>query len=186
MAIAQWLTKKWEISSSKILGISNLSGGRGLELDTSSSTEGNAQQVIKGYSNRTLKIDFLLVKGISVADVQEEINSWEQLVGKTAPLYIAGKRYLAEKYLLKSCNYSDLMLANDGTIIQAKISLDFEEYGKNTNSTKASASTSSTSSTSSSSKLSIDVEAVLSAAKASTAASVRASKEDKTEKKGVC
>lgn len=138
--MAAWLSKKWEVSNSKVVTLNNFSGSREIEVESKSSETGNQAQDVKGFKNRSMTFDFTLSAVAGFPDVQSEINSWESLVGQKAPFYIKGKKYGADKYLLTKAAHSNVIFANDGTMLQATIAVTFEEYSQTANSTKTSTS----------------------------------------------
>lgn len=112
--IAKWGNKKWEISSKKLNPVNEISIDMGYNTDE------------KRKEKRTVKVPYKVYKEFGV-DVENEINSWYEELGKAAGLYIGSKRFGPKLLKLTNVSASAIQATDTGVIRSAEFSLDFEE-----------------------------------------------------------
>ena len=124
--MASWGTKFFQISSSKIVALEELSTSLTLKQDSENDTSGTQPTNTRGRNLRPIsfKVKYLKVAG---TDPRSEIEEWEALLGKMYPLYIGGRRFGAEYMKLIEVSTSDILLSNNGEFIQAVIGIKLEE-----------------------------------------------------------
>jgi hypothetical protein len=137
--IASWRNKRWEVSPSKIYNIENLSTTYKLKTDTNQDNEGTPPTNVRG--NELVPLSFEVVLGDAAGvNVRGEIDSWEDLVGKSGAFLLGGKRFGPELMKLHSVGVNDVKLDDTGRIRTAKLSLQFEEDAEEAAKLKAAAS----------------------------------------------
>lgn len=139
---ATWGPKGFVISANKIVPLMDLQTSVTAKAVTQTDANGQSQTDYQGRELQPISFSTLYLRAAGV-DPRTQVEEWEALVGESYPLIIGGKRFGPANLMLKSVNTSDVRMANDGTFLQAKVSLTFEEKGKDT--ATAVSSTSSTS-----------------------------------------
>lgn len=117
--IASWGEKKFQITSKNIIGIDPFSMGDSYSTDSDS----------PGREKSTVSFSFTLISGLGY-NVRKEIESWQELVGKSDYLKVRNKKLYEKKMQLTGVDVSDVQVTVRGAIVSAKISLSFEEYRK--------------------------------------------------------
>lgn len=174
--MAQWLSKTWEVSASKITALTGISTGLALETETNDDADGSPSTNIRGYAARSLPLSMKYGIAAGTPDVRGEYESWEALVGAYAPFYLAGRRLGAKKYLLTQVSASDIVLSNAGRWIECTVSITLEEYAAEASGDKGTVTGQSLSSA-------VAVSTASAAANASSALKVGASTADKAARK---
>jgi len=124
--VAQWLSKKWEVSPQRIQNISNLSTSYKLKTESSSASDGSTVTKVLGLEPQQFKFETQLGEAVGV-NVREEIESWKSLVGQSGTFYLGGKNFGAGKMQLTTVDVSDIILDDFGRIRSAKLSFTFTE-----------------------------------------------------------
>lgn len=138
MAImAKWLSKNWEVSRKKIAVLSGLSASRKLKTDTNNDKAGSSPTNVRGFELQTFSFDFTL-GDVAGSDPRAEWESWESLVGQSAPFFLADKRFGPERMQLTEVSIGDMVLDDFGRIRQAKFSVSFSEDAAEASAKKAS------------------------------------------------
>jgi hypothetical protein len=132
--IAKWGSKKWAVSSKKVVALEGLSFSFAQVADNNSSTEDKKPTNERGTELFPLSFTTTLHSGAGV-DVRKEIESWEKLVTKVNYFYLGGKK-LGPMLQLRKVAVSDLKLDNLGRIRLATLSFEFKEYDADTTSVK--------------------------------------------------
>ena len=124
--MAQWLNKKWEVSSRKIVALEGLSTSYKLQANTNSDAEGKPPINVRQLDLQPIKFDTFLCDAVGV-NVRSEIESWSALIGESAPFILGGKRFGPEMLMLTDVSVSDIEIDDFGRMRQAKLGLSFME-----------------------------------------------------------
>ena len=136
---ARWGPKGFLVSAGRVVPFVGLSSTVSVKADTQNDTSGTAQTNKKGRELQPISFSTTYLRAAGV-DPRAQVEEWEALVGESYPLIIGGKRFGPAKLMLKSVNTSEVLTTNDGTFLQAKVALTFEEYTENSAATVTSAS----------------------------------------------
>lgn len=137
--MAKWGSKKWSVSSTKIIALEDLAFSYTQIADENDSTEDKSTTNSRGTELFPLSFTTKLVAGTGV-DVRQEIKSWKALVTKTNYFYLNGKKLFPKMLQLRQVSVSDVTLDNLGRMRTAKLSFTFKEYDKKTTSVKVTSS----------------------------------------------
>mgnify|MGYP000925790197 CR=1 FL=1 len=143
--VAQWLSKKWEVSPHRVQNISNLSTSYKLKTETSSGSNGSTVTKVLGLEPQQIKFESQISDAVGV-NVEDEIKSWESLVGQSGVFYIGGKSFGRNKMQLTSVDVTETVIDDLGRIRSAKISFLFTEDTTSMKSSKKSNKTTAASS----------------------------------------
>lgn len=173
---AKWGPKGFLISANKVVPLMDLQTTVTANAVTQTDANGNSQTNYQGKVLQPISLSTLYLRAAGV-DPRAQVEEWESLVGEAYPLIIGDKRFGPAKLMLKSVSTTEIITANDGTFLQAKVALTFEEEGsKTTTAVSASAATSA----SASREASVYAATV---AEKKTALNTGATKADKSAKK---
>ena len=130
--MAKWNRKTWEVNSSNVLAIQDLTFSYSQTADNNNSTEEKKQTNVRGKELFPLNFTTVLHKGLDVNfDIRKEIEDWESLVSKVD--YFC----LGPAVQLRKVSVSDVKLSNSGEMLYAKLSFEFKEYDQESSSVKA-------------------------------------------------
>ena len=129
MVQAEWNGISWEVSPSRVTGISSLSTSRSVSVERNEDKEGEPATQTVAYDLQTLDIEYPVAKSAG-EDPRSAYGRWWGLLGVYAPFYLNGRQFLACDMMLKSVSLSDVSLSSDGDILTDKIKLSFEEYAE--------------------------------------------------------
>lgn len=135
---AQWGSKKWSVSSQKIMTLEKLSFSYSQVADENNSTEERKNTNERGTELFPLTFTTILHSGAGV-DVRAEIESWEALVTKVNYFYLNGKKF-GPKLQLRKVAVSDVKLDDLGRMRLATLTFTFKEYNADTTSVKVTTS----------------------------------------------
>ena len=138
---AKWGPKGFLISANKIVPLMDLSSTVSIKTETQKDASGTAKTNVKGRELQPISLSTMYLRAAGV-DPRAQIEEWEALVGQANPLIIGNKRFGPAKLMLKSVSSSDIITNNDGTFLQAKVSLSFEEYSESASASVSAASAS--------------------------------------------
>lgn len=133
--MAKWGSKKWAVSSKKVVALEGLSFSYSQVADNNTSTEEKKTTNERGTELFPLSFTTTLHSGAGV-DVRAEIESWKALVTKVNYFYLGGKK-LGPKLQLRKVAVSNTKLDDLGRIRLATLSFEFKEYDPDTTSVKA-------------------------------------------------
>lgn len=139
--MAQWNSKKWEVSNRKIMALNGLSAGVKLDTENGDDKAGSPATKTKALELQSMTFDFD-VAAAAGCDARDEYESWTALVGQYAPFILAGRRFGPANLLLTGVQLSDTTLDNLGRILKGKITINLIEYAEEASSKKASGSSS--------------------------------------------
>lgn len=139
--MAQWGSKKWVVSASKVMALEGLSFSYAQAAEENKSTEDKKTTNERGRELFTLSFTTTLHSGAGV-DVRKEIESWESLVTKTDYFYLNGKR-LGPKLQLRKVSANVDKVDDLGRMRLATLSFEFKEYEAPVKSSSSSTSASS-------------------------------------------
>ena len=135
--MAQWNSKRWEVSSRKISALNGVSASVELDTENSDDKAGSPATKTKALKLQTFNFDFDLAT-VAGCDVRGEYESWTALVGQYAPFYLAGRRFGPANLQLTAVSLSDTTLDDRGRILKGKITISLTEYAEEASSKKAS------------------------------------------------
>lgn len=124
--MAKWRTKTWEVSPKKVTALSGLSTSSKIKAETNTDLENSPATNERGKELVPLSFETQLHSAAGV-DVRAEYESWVELVGKTGPFYLAGKKF-GPTMQLQEVTLTDVQLDDLGRMRTAKLSFNFEEY----------------------------------------------------------
>lgn len=127
MAIqASWLDKKWTIDASGIIALGSLSLTKELDVEEEDTKDGLNPTVVKGYMPQSLTTTHK-VSLATGTDPRQELESWEERLGKRAGFHIEGRRIGPAALILDAVSFSASAIGNRGEVFEAEISLTFSE-----------------------------------------------------------
>lgn len=123
MVQAEWNNQKWEISGDKVRPVISL------DIETGARTETDSEKDATVFIGRELELVSLVFKTSTMTggDPAKERKQYDELVGKSAPLYIGTEQIGENDMLLKSADFSNVIMNSDGVILAAEVRLDFIE-----------------------------------------------------------
>ena len=126
--MAKWGKKKWEVSPKKILALESLETSFALMADTGDAGDAEGRPPARRRRLELQPLSFgMLLSDAAGVRVRDELNSWKYSVGKSAPLYLGGRRFGPRKLMLTGAGVSDAVIDNFGRLRQAYLSLSFVE-----------------------------------------------------------
>lgn len=181
---ARWGPKGFLVSPNRVVPFMGFQSTVSVKADAQNDTSGTAQTNRKGRELQPISFSTIYLRAAGV-DPRAQVEEWEALVGESHPLIIGGKRFGPAKLMLESVSTSEVLTANDGTFLQANVSLNFKEYSEESAVTVAPADSEQAESESASSASATQAAAVYAAtvAEKKAALSTGASKADKATKK---
>lgn len=127
MAIqAQFLTIKWENSDEKLMLIETLNYSFGVKTETKSSSGGNDKVLLKGYKADAISITYTANR-LCGADPEEEHSKACKLLGQKGTFILGQKRLGPLKTMLMAVKPSNVIYADDGTMISITLTLSLGE-----------------------------------------------------------
>lgn len=181
---ARWGPKGFLVSANRVVPLMDLQTTVSVKAETQNDTSGTAQTNKKGRELQPISLSTIYLRAAGV-DPRAQIEEWETLVGESNPLIIGGKRFGPAKLMLESVNASEFLFANDGTVLQARVSLTFKEYSEKSETTVTSAASTSTAAAAETSESASKAAAVYAATVAEKKAAMNAgaSKADRAARK---
>ena len=131
--IASWGSKKWVVTSKKVVALKGLSFSYTQVADGDTS-EKKTTATKRGIELFPLNFTTTLHSGAGV-DIRAEIESWKALVTKVNYFYLNGKK-LGPKLQLRKVDVSEVTLDDFGRMRLATLSFEFKEYDAGTTSVK--------------------------------------------------
>lgn len=127
MAIqASWLDKKWTIDTSGIVALGSLSLTKELDVEEAEVKDGRSPTIVKGYQPQGLttthKVSFS-----TGTDPRQELESWEERLGKRAGFHLEGRRIGPAALILDAVSFTSQTISNHGEVLEAEITLTFSE-----------------------------------------------------------
>lgn len=136
--MAKWGSKKWAVSTKKVVALEGLAFSYSQVADNNGSTEEKKTTNERGTDLMPLSFTTVLHSGAGV-DVRAEIESWKKLVTKVNYLYLGGKN-LGPKLQLRKVSVSNVKIDDMGRMRLATLSFEFKEYDPDTTSVKVNTS----------------------------------------------
>lgn len=124
--MAEWQSKKWEVSAKKIIALEEFSTSYKLKKENNNDAAGKPATNVRGKELQTMFFNTVLSDSIGV-DTRKEIESWASLVGASGPFLLAGQRFGPEKFMLTDVNLAEVILDDYGRIRTATLNLSFLE-----------------------------------------------------------
>lgn len=134
--MAQWGSKGFLVSPTKIIFLENFSTSVELKADSESDTSGTSHTNTRGLVARPVSFSVTYTRAAGV-DPRSQLEEWESLVGQSNPLYIGGKLFGPSSLILQKVNASNFVFSPKGDFLSVNISLSFvEDTGGKTSTTK--------------------------------------------------
>ena len=130
MAIAEWSGMVWEVKPGCLRPFKTLSGNRSVKVERNEDKEGEPATQTVALELMTLSVEYDEVVMATGHDPRDRYGAWWRLVGTYAPFYLNGRPFMADLFMLKSANFSDLTADADGNVLKLTIQLEFEEYAE--------------------------------------------------------
>ena len=126
---AQWHDHIWWVSTESLRSLGELSTTRELNIETTEASDDKPKTQAVNMKLDTLNISYD-VSRVGGVDPQTEYDRWYTIIGLGvhAPLYINGRQWLGQEYMLKKVSYSCASFSGSGQMISATIDLEFQEY----------------------------------------------------------
>lgn len=121
---ATYLTKKWEISATRVAALGSLSTACEVKRVSDSA---NGKSKITGLELQRLTLDYVTTFE-SGGSPRKEFEEWEDLVGQCGELRIGGRRFGPANFQLRSVSMQDALVDQRGRIRRATIALSLVEY----------------------------------------------------------
>lgn len=142
--MAQWGSKGFLISPTKIIFMENFSTSVELKADSENDTSGTSQTNTRGLLARPVSFSVTYARAAG-ADPRAQLEEWESLVGQSNPLYIGGKRFGPGSLILQKVDGANFVFSATGDILSVTINLSLrEDTGEKTSTTTIAASTTGT------------------------------------------
>lgn len=140
--MAQWGSKGFLLSPTKIVLMESFSTSVELKADSESDTSGTSQTNTRGLMVRPVSFSVTYTRAAGV-DPRAQLEEWESLVGQSNPLYIGGKLFGPSSLILQKVNASNFVFSPRGDFLSVTINLSFIEDtgGKTSSTTKKASST---------------------------------------------
>jgi len=124
--MAEWLTKKWEVSPERIAALENLTTSYKLKANTNNDAAGKPSTNLRVKELQKVSLDTLLSDSVGI-NILTELTEWEALIGQSGPLIIGGRKFGPDKFMLMQIDVSGVRLDDSGRFRIAKIKLSFQE-----------------------------------------------------------
>ena len=138
MIQAQWHDMTWEMSMERVRALTSLSTSIGLDIEKNDDSEGAPPTQVVRRKLQTLDIEYT-VNAATGVDPRSEYGAWWNRVtaGIHAPFYLGGQQFCACDYLLTEASFAPPIINADGRVVEASISVKFEEYSEDPSGLKA-------------------------------------------------
>jgi hypothetical protein len=129
MPIAVFKNKSFQVSSNRIYTLNGLTWGGEIQSEAQEKLNSKPSTYIKGNGLNSMSFEVPLKLNIGV-NPKKEIEDWEAIRDSLqSSIFILGSKPLgANKWLLKSVSVSNTIIDNKGTLIEATLKLEFEEF----------------------------------------------------------
>lgn len=143
--MAQWGSKGFLLSPTKIILMEDFSTSVELKADSENDTSGTSPTNTRGLVARPISFSVTYTRAAGV-DPRTQLEEWENLVGQSNPLYIGGKRFGPSSLILQKVDSSNFVLSPKGEFLSVTVKLSFVENsgGKTSSTAKTSSKTTST------------------------------------------
>ena len=127
---ATWGPKTFLTSPTRIVPFNEFSSTVTLKSDSENDTSGTEPVNTRGreLQSLTCSTTYYVATG---SDPIAEFDSWVELLGKSNPLYIGGRKFgPAERFLLQEISAAEMQQAENGEVISLYITLSFIEHSE--------------------------------------------------------
>ena len=176
---AQWGSKGFLVSPSKVVPLLNVGTGYARKSDTNEDTSGTPTTNTRGLELQTITLETRYLAGAGV-DPRAQMEDWKKQFGQRHPLYINGQLFGPKLLELDSVDFSNILLDNLGRFLQVDVSITLVEYVPPTTTVS---SKNATTSSKSSSSAGAETSATSTSGTKAGALSAKASTTDKAAKK---
>ena len=139
--MAQWGSKGFLISPTKIIPLEDFSTSVELKADSENDTSGTSPTNTRGLLARPILFSVTYTRAAGV-NPRAQLKEWESLVGQSNPLYIGGELFGPASLLLQKVSSSNFVFSPKGDFLSVTINLSFvENSGEKTSSAAKTSST---------------------------------------------
>lgn len=138
--MAQWGSKEFLLSPTKIMLMENFSTSVELKADSENDTSGTSPTNTRGLIARPVSFSVTYTRAAGV-DPRSQLEEWERLVGQSNPLYIGGKLFGPSSLRLMKSDASNFVFSPKGDFLSVTINLSFVENSEGKTSTTAKTTT---------------------------------------------
>ena len=139
--MAQWGSKKFLLSPTKIILMENFSTSMELKADSENDTSGTSPTNTRGLVARPVSFSVTYTRAAG-ADPRAQLEEWERLIGQSNPLFIGGKRFGPQSLMLKKVDASNFVFSPKGDFLSVTVNLSLlENAGEKTSSASKSGTT---------------------------------------------
>lgn len=124
--MAQWGSKGFLLSPTKIILMENFSTSVELKADSENDTSGTSPTNTRGVVARPVSFSVTYTRAAGV-DPRAQLEEWESLVGQSNPLYIGGKRFGPNSLILQKVDASNFVFSPKGDFLSVTANLSFVE-----------------------------------------------------------
>lgn len=144
--MAQWGSKEFLLSPTKIMLMENFATSVELKADSENDTSGTSPTNTRGLVARPVSFSVTYTRAAGV-DPRSQLEEWERLVGQSNPLYIGGKRFGPSSLLLNKVGGANFVFSPKGDFLSVTVNLSFVENAGGKTSTTTKTATNKTAST---------------------------------------
>lgn len=127
---AEWNGMRFEVAPGNVRPIGSLSTTRGVSVERNQDKEGEPATQTVALDLMTLDVSYTAVQSATGENPRGTYGTWWRYVGTYAPFFLGGRKFMADLFMLKSCNMSDAVVDGRGEIVSCTIELSFEEYAE--------------------------------------------------------
>ena len=127
---AEWNGFRWGVEPGCVRPITDISSERSVSVERNEDKEGEPATQTVALDLMTIELSYTAAVGATGRDPRDEYGEWWRSVGTFAPFYLNGRPFMADLFMLKSANFSDLTADADGNVLKLTIQLEFEEYAE--------------------------------------------------------
>lgn len=125
---AAWNGYYWGYSSKRARPLEDISTGRSVSVEQSKSKKGKVTQK-STYDLRTVTAKFKLCASLGCTPLTE-FNKLQKMVGRRAPLFLAGKKFMGCNFMLEKVDIACKRTDGRGRIIDMDVTVSWKEFRK--------------------------------------------------------
>ena len=125
---AEWNGNRFEVTPGRVTPLASLSATRSISVERNEDKEGEPATQTVAFDLQTVDLSYTVARSAAGEDPREVYGRWWGQIGVFAPLFIGGRRFMADLFMLKSANPSNVQLDVGGEWLSCDIERSFEEY----------------------------------------------------------
>lgn len=134
---AEWSGNVFSVEPGNVRSLGSISASRSVSVERNEDKEGEPATQTVAFDLMTLSVSYPVIRSACGEDPRSVYGAWWRLVGTYAPFYLGGRAFMADKFLLKKADMSDIETDSSGNVLMCTIALDFEEYAEDASGLKA-------------------------------------------------